>query len=252
MTTNISSIIPLIDLTSLNDNDTDESIITLCKKAQTLFGSVAAVCIYPQFIPLVVDTLNNTPIKIATVINFPGGNLSLLQTLNDIQSALALGANEIDMVFPYNSYIHDEKNKALDFVKKAKNLCQKNIKLKIIIETGELISLELIKAITEDVISAGADFIKTSTGKTKQGATLEAAKVILTAIKEQSNSDIGLKISGGIRTITEAQSYIQLADEIMGSHWINPNVFRIGASKLLDEITFILTDHDRTNANKSS
>jgi len=234
--TNPSHLIPFIDLTSLNLDDTEKSIIALCDKAQTPWGDVASVCLYPKFINLAVETLKQTSIKIATVINFPDGNNPLLDTLHAIETALSDGANEIDMVFPYSLYIQNKKNKALEFVIKAKELCKKNSLLKIIIETGELQSPELIKAITQDVIQAGADFIKTSTGKKTQGATLEAAKIILTTIKAQANPRIGLKISGGIRTVTQALSYRQLASDIMGDHWVQPAVFRIGASQLLDEI----------------
>ena len=229
-------IIPLIDLTSLTIDDTEKSIIALCEKAQTPFGEVASVCLYPKFIKIAVETLQHTSIKIATVINFPHGDDPLLDTLHGIETALSEGANEIDMVFPYLTYQRGEKNKALEFVVKAKEICKKNILLKIIIETGELQSPELIKTITQDVIHAGADFIKTSTGKTRQGATLEAARIILTTIKAQANPRIGLKISGGIRTVTQALSYIQLANEIRGDHGVQPATFRIGASQLLDEI----------------
>lgn len=235
--TNPADLIPLIDLTSLNADDNEASIIMLCQKAQTPLGEVASVCIYPQFVTLTVELLKKTSIKIDTVVNFPSGDSTLFDTLHQIETALSEGANEIDMVFPYRTYIEGEKNKALEFVVKAKALCKHPIVLKVIIETGELSSPILIKKITEDVIQAGADFIKTSTGKTKQGATLEAAEIILMTLKEQANTHVGLKISGGIRTVEHSLSYIQLASDIMGNHWVRPSVFRIGASQLLDEIT---------------
>ena len=236
---NAFNIIPLIDLTSLNQNDNEASIIALCKKAQTPYGAVAAVCVYPAFVKQAVGELKNTPIKIATVVNFPSGELTLQEMLSQITAAISDGANEIDMVFPYKMYLRGGKQEALDFVIHAKQICGNEIKLKVIIETGELPSLELIKTISLDVICAGADFIKTSTGKTKQGATLEAAEIMLKAIQEQTINQhrlVGLKISGGVRTVSQCLSYITLAEDMMGPDWINPNCFRVGASYLLDEI----------------
>jgi deoxyribose-phosphate aldolase len=231
-------LISFIDLTSLNIHDNEESISELCQQANTPYGPVAAICIYPQFVLFAHDCLKHSTIPIATVINFPQGELSLTDTLRETENALANGANEIDMVFPYLLYMRGEKKEALEYIEKVKSICQYR-KLKVIIETGELKTPDLIREISKNIILTGADFIKTSTGKTKQGATLEAAKVILEVIKKESlinKRNIGLKISGGIRSIADAQSYIKLTSEIMGKEWIHPNVFRIGASKLLNEI----------------
>ncbi|MCC2667165.1 MAG: deoC [Gammaproteobacteria bacterium] len=232
----ILNMVPLLDLTSLNADDDEKSIITLCQKAQTPFGDVASVCVYPKFVKLAISTLKKTAIKIDTVVNFPNGDGTLLDTLHEIETVLAEGADEIDMVFPYHAYLQGEQTKALEFIIKAKMLCSHPLKLKVIIETGQLPSPELIKTITQDVIQAGADFIKTSTGKTKQGATLEAARIILTTLKDEANRHVGLKISGGIRTVSQSLSYIKLAREMMGDKWVCPTVFRIGTSQLLEEI----------------
>jgi len=232
-------IIPFIDLTSLNTNDNEETITHLCQKAITPFGAVAAVCIYPKFVNLASKLLKNTSVKIATVVNFPSGEQPLFDVLQEVEASLNQGANEVDMVLPYQLYLQGEKNKALDYVIKVRKVCESNIKLKVIIETGALKTTTLIQQITNDVILAGADFVKTSTGKTPQGATIDAVKVMLTTIKEQTSSNqkpIGLKVSGGIRTVNQAQAYLNLAIQIMGKNWLEPTVFRIGASKLLDEI----------------
>jgi deoxyribose-phosphate aldolase len=229
-------IIPFIDLTSLNQDDNEESIAALCKKAVTPYGSVAAVCVYLPFVELAAHLLKHTSINIATVVNFPHGESKLSEILQDIQNAIRYQANEIDMVFPYRDYLSGNKVKALESVAAARQLCDKHIKLKIIIETGELKSFELIKSISTELIDLGVDFIKTSTGKVEHGASLEAAKAILTAIHLKNNHLTGIKISGGIRTISQAQSYIQLARDFMGENWINPSVFRIGASHLINEI----------------
>lgn len=230
-------IIPLIDLTSLNEDDDETSITTLCKNAQTPYGNVASVCVYPKFVNLAVKLLQNTSIKIATVVNFPSGDFTMAETLSMTETAIANGAKEIDMVFPYKTYLRGDKNTAIAFVTNVKKLCTNNITLKVIIETGEIKSPELIQIISTDSINAGADFIKTSTGKTKQGATIEAAETILNTIQTITNHHtVGLKVSGGIRTIAQALSYIEIAQKIMGTDWVQPTFFRIGASSLLNEI----------------
>ncbi|MBV8801894.1 MAG: deoxyribose-phosphate aldolase [Gammaproteobacteria bacterium] len=254
----VLEIIPLIDLTSLNDDDSEESITTLCANAITPFGSVAAVCVYSKFVPLAVELLKNSSVNIATVVNFPQGESNLTEILDEIKYALHLKANEIDLVFPYRAYLKGDTGNALKVVAEARAICPPSIKLKIIIETGELFSLDIIKMISAELIALGVDFIKTSTGKVERGASLEAATMILTAIKEHiaysrtrceadhvtkhltlkriPKHSTGIKISGGIRTISQARSYIQLANNIMGEGWVNPGVFRIGASALLKEI----------------
>jgi deoxyribose-phosphate aldolase len=235
------NIIPLIDLTSLNADDDETTITALCKNAQTPYGNVASVCVYPKFVNLVVNLLKNTPIKIDTVVNFPTGDFTMAETLSLTEAAISNGANEIDMVFPYKTYCRGDKNTAIECVSNVKKLCRNNVKLKVIIETGELKSSELIQIISTDAINAGADFIKTSTGKTMQSATIEAAEIILNTIHAHTITDnrtVGLKVSGGIRTIDQALSYIEVAQKIMGTNWIQPDFFRIGASSLLNEITY--------------
>ncbi len=231
------NIIPLIDLTSLNEDDDEISITALCENAKTPYGNVASVCVYPKFINLVVSLLKNTPIKINTVVNFPTGDFTMAETLSLAEAAISNGANEIDMVFPYKTYLLGDKNTAIEFVSNVKKLCKNDVKLKVIIETGEVKYPGLIQMISTDAINAGADFIKTSTGKTSQGATIEAAETILNTIHTHPGSHtVGLKVSGGIRTIAQALSYIEVAQKVMGSDWIQPTFFRIGASSLLNEI----------------
>src|SRR5439155_1611757 len=130
----------------------ETSILTLCNKATTPFGNVAAVCVYPQFVETAVNALKKTPIKIATVVNFPGGDFALQDVVQQTKLALSQGANEIDMVFPYQVYIHGEKHQAIDFVKNVKAACKNKAALKVIIESGELGSPDLIKSITQDAI----------------------------------------------------------------------------------------------------
>lgn len=235
----IRRVISLVDLTSLNNTDTQASVATFLEKANTSHGHVAAVCVYPQFVRLAAAQLANEHIKIATVVNFPEGNQPLDTVLVEIGSALEDGANEIDVVFPYGRYLAGERHYAHTFVEACKAVCGDKVTLKVILETGALGDPAIIADAAYDVLAAGADFIKTSTGKISEGATLEAAATMLLVIRHiepQLKHHVGIKISGGIRDIQIAARYIALADNIMGREWVGPSTFRIGASKLIDEI----------------
>ena len=228
-------LVELIDLTSLNETDTAETISALCQKAVTPLGHVAAVCFYPRFVKLAKEKLANTPVKIATVANFPHGNESLENVLALIRSAIKDGADEIDVVFPYPFFLQGNKEEAYEFIRQCKAECTDAILLKVILETGALVEAALIAEVSYNVSNAGADFLKTSTGKIAVGATLDAARVMLETIKKIPRP-IGIKISGGVRTIEQALQYIALAEDIMGPGWVSPKHFRIGASQLLDQL----------------
>lgn len=231
-------ILPLIDLTSLQDTDTTSSIGFFCEKARNDFGHVAAVCVYPDFIRMVADNFAGTDIRAATVINFPQGDLPLEQVIADINAALTDGAEEIDVVFPYQRYLAGEQQYIRTFVESCKAACG-DATLKVILETGILVDLAFIADATYDVLAAGADFVKTSTGKVSVGATLEAAATMLLVIQHiqpKLRHHVGLKISGGVRTLEQAASYLALAEAIMGRDWVSPKTFRIGASQLVDAI----------------
>ncbi len=235
----VQRILSLIDLTSLNDNDTNDSIAKLFEKARTDYGHVAAVCIYPQFIGLARTEFANSPIKTATVANFPSGDMSLENVLIEINDALEQGAQEIDVVFPYLRYLAGERQYAHNFVVACKAACGDEVTLKVILETGALADSAIIADASYDALAAGADFIKTSTGKISEGATLEAATTMLLVIRHitpQLKRSVGIKISGGVREFAQAVQYVQLADDILGREWVAPATFRIGASKLVDEM----------------
>jgi deoxyribose-phosphate aldolase len=251
----LKHLLSLIDLTSLNESDTVESITALCQKAVTPLGHVAAVCVYPAFVPLAAmllsnpsqinalqnaSSIENTPVvKIATVANFPTGNELLEKVLDDIQQSQDAGAEEIDVVFPYQIYLAGKKNNAIRFIKECKKSCNSNVLLKVILETGVFPDAETITQASRDVLLAGADFIKTSTGKIAVGATPLAVTAMLTAIKDLSaelKRPLGLKISGGVRTVEQAIQYYSLAESRMGPNWLSPCTFRIGASQLVDEL----------------
>lgn len=219
-----------LDLTSLNESDTADSIENLCTRAVTPFGNAAAICIYPKFIPLALDKMSSG-IRIATVVNFPEGNLNFNKLEKEIKRALASGADEIDAVFPYHDFLAGRLDECRTFLAFTRELCA-NHPLKIILETGELGSISKIKEAARLAIEGGADFVKTSTGKSKISATPEAANAILETLKA-SGREVGFKASGGIKTLDDAKKYLVLAASIMGPGWITPHHFRIGASSLL-------------------
>jgi len=231
-----AKIISLVDLTSLNDSDDEQTIEMLCLHATTPLGRVAAICIYPQFIPIAKVLLAESSIKIATVINFPNGSDTPDTIKPQVEQAITAGADEIDFVFPYKDYLTGNPQKAVDMIKLAKSLCGSNILLKVILETGVLETNEHIKEASNIAIFAGADFIKTSTGKTPIGATLEAAAVMLLSIKEAKGINVGFKASGGIKTPKQAISYLTLAESILGKSWVSPKTFRFGASSLVNSL----------------
>jgi deoxyribose-phosphate aldolase len=229
-------ILSLIDLTSLNDTDTVESITSLCAKALTLqHPHVAAICVYPRFVEVSAKKLIGSEIKIATVVNFPYGTDGLDATAETLLLALRQGAKEIDVVLPYQRFLTGGKSYAKYFIQQCKAMCNENALLKVILETGVMQDMQLIAEASELSIAAGADFLKTSTGKVAIGASLEAAAVMLLTIKE-SGKPVGLKVSGGIKTLSQAQQYLHLANQIMGPAWATPATLRFGASQLLDQL----------------
>ena len=230
---NLKKIIGLLDLTSLNETDNEEVINELCHKAK--IHSVAAVCVYPQFVAQAYSLLKDSPVAIATVVNFPSGEQKATVVLQDIEKALLVGANEIDLVIPYQDYLNlGESPNSIALVQQAKKACGSKL-LKVILETGELKSEHLIFKASQEILTAGADFIKTSTGKTTQGASLEAADSMLKAIQSSGRAK-GLKISGGIRNLAQVKEYIALLEKFFGASFINPKNFRIGASSLLNDL----------------
>lgn len=228
--------IRLLDLTSLNKTDNNNAIEKLCEKAKSEYGNVAAVCVFPKFIETAKKALSGSGIKIATVVNFPEGNDSLDKISNDIKEASRLGADEIDVVFPYKKFLNEEIDFCNDFLKMVVLECGKRHTSKVILETGEIKKISLIQKASQMCIDTGINFIKTSTGKTDISATPESANAILETIAKNKNCQTGLKVSGGIKDSYEAKKYIILASAIMGNKWINTKTIRIGASSLIDDL----------------
>ncbi|WP_298622287.1 deoxyribose-phosphate aldolase [uncultured Legionella sp.] len=224
-------LIPTLDLTLLESDASDESLALLNNRAKA--HRVAAVCIFPQYLPYFH---RSSILHVATVVNFPHGANELIQSLTEIDNAIQSGANEIDFVFPYQIYLGGEKQKALNQCDVVIQACKKHeVTIKIIIETGAFSDIEKIYHISNELIAIGCDFIKTSTGKIPQGASLPAVFAILSALKEHPDTTCGIKISGGVKTTKQAQDYAHLAELMLGKK-INKQWFRIGASSLLNEL----------------
>jgi len=217
----------LIDLTSLNDDDTPEGIAALCEQA--IATGVAAVCIYVPF----VRQAKRTGVRVATVVNFPEGAPDAGAAARETSAAVDAGADEIDVVLPYERYAAGDRTAALEVVNATREACEGAV-LKVILETGRIGGPETIRSAAADVLDLGADFVKTSTGKLQPGATLEAARPMLEAIRAAGRG--GFKAAGGVRTAEDAGRYLELADEIMGEGWTTPQTFRFGASGLLADL----------------
>lgn len=238
-------LISFLDLTTLEGKDTKETVIKLCEKAKSpLQGredipSCAAVCIYPVFIKTVKENLKGSRIKTASVAaGFPSGQYHMSVKLLDVEMCLRNGADEIDMVISRGELLSGNYQYVFDEIRMIKELC-KDVLLKVILETGELGSYENIRKASFIAMEAGADFIKTSTGKIKPAATLPVTLVMIKTIKEYfelTGKKIGIKPAGGIRTAGDAFDYYSLVYNILGEDWLNSSLFRIGASSLIDSL----------------
>lgn len=235
--------LPLIDLTNVDDDCTVETATALCTKARNLPVHVAAVCLRPAFIRTAKQVLAGTGIKVATVINFPdasttpemaGTSLDIARHVALTRQAVADGADEIDLVFAWKSFIEGDRTGPVKVVEAVKEACGP-AKLKVILESGVYPDLATLRAACDAVIDAGADFLKTSTTRVSPAATPEAARVLCEA-SAAAGSMVSVKISGGVRTAEQAQQYLDIVADIMGLHWITPEHFRIGASKLVDNL----------------
>lgn len=232
-------ILSCLDLTQLDVFNDPNKLDRFCQQAQTPFGAVAAICILPEYVADAVKLLADTPIKTATVANFPTGTEDMGKVLSDIRQATKHGASEIDVVMPYQTYLSGNQGQLTEFVRACRIACGPDVILKVIMETGAFDDLVQIAAASDDILSAGADFLKTSTGKISSGASLEAVATMLLTLKLAQNEhrrQFGLKVSGGVRDLLSAVRYLKLAEIIMGEHWLTAAHFRIGSSHLLIDI----------------
>jgi deoxyribose-phosphate aldolase len=227
--------IRLLDLTSLNDSDDAAAVSALCSRALAAPGPVAAVCNWPRVITEARGQQEHSGIRVAAVANFPGGGDDIAAAVRETEDIVNNGADEVDLVMPYTRWLGGDVTVARDMIAACKAACGARVLLKVILETGDLRAPAKIHDAAADAIAAGADFVKTSTGKIAVSATLEAAEAMLRAIKE-SCQDVGFKAAGGIRDTAAAADYLALADRIMGANWADPRHFRFGASGLLDDL----------------
>lgn len=229
-----------LDLTSLNDGDSAADVERLCARAQTRFGPVAAVCVWPRFAALARSRLPAS-IRVAAVANFPAGGSDVGAALADVHTIVAAGAQEVDLVLPWRALAAGDDAAARKVVVAARAACPRLV-LKVIVESGELRKPALIERASRLALDAGADFVKTSTGKLPVGATLDAAGAMLRAIAShpRAHDRAGLKVSGGLRRVADLVPYFDMVGEMLGPQVLQPARFRIGASSLLDDIEALL------------
>ena len=235
----------MMDLTTLEGSDSDGKVRQLCNKALSPYTelpnipSVAAVCVYPNRVALAKNILKNSSISVASVATaFPSGMSSLQIKLDDVEYAVSEGADEIDMVISRGAFLSGEYNRVYDEIAQIKQACG-SAHLKVILETGELGSLENIRMASDLAMKAGADFIKTSTGKISPAASMPVVLVMLQAIRDNYNSTgvkVGMKPAGGIRSSKQAIQYLVMVKETLGIDWLNPSLFRFGASSLANDV----------------
>jgi deoxyribose-phosphate aldolase len=238
----------LLDLTNLKEDCTPEQIAALCQKAHTPYGNTAAICIWPRFVAQARAAFGKDhSIRIATVVNFPSGDLDLATVVGETERAINDGADEIDLVIPYKKFIAGDENAVAELVAAVRKVCVSPVLLKVILETGELKDKALIRRASEIAVAEGADFIKTSTGKVSVNATLEAADIMLQVIRD-SKKKVGFKPAGGIGTVADATLYLRLAETIMQPNWAMPSTFRFGASGVLDDIVNVLAGGEPAKA----
>ena len=237
--------ITMIDLTTLEGNDTPGKIRTLCAKAMRpdptdpSTPSVAAVCVYGDLVEAAVGYLRGSGVKVAAVATaFPSGRAALAVKLADVGTAVDAGAAEIDMVIDRGAFLSGRYAEVFEEVVAVKEACG-DAHLKVILETGELVTYDNVRRASWLAMLAGADFIKTSTGKIQPAATPPVTLVMLEAVRDfraATGRQIGVKPAGGIRTSKDAIKYLVLVNETVGDDWLDPDWFRIGASTLLNDL----------------
>jgi deoxyribose-phosphate aldolase len=237
--------ISMIDLTTLEGQDTPGKVKALCAKARRpdpsdpTVPSVAAVCVYPDLVAVAKQSLGNSGIKVASVATaFPSGRASLAVRLQDTRDAVAAGADEIDMVIDRGAFLSGRYAEVFDEVVAVKE-ASGTAHLKVILETGELATYDNVRRASWLAMLAGADFIKTSTGKISPAATLPVTLVMLEAVRDfrdATSRQIGVKPAGGIRNTKDAIRYLVLVNETVGDDWLSPEWFRLGASSLLNDL----------------
>lgn len=241
----LKMVLSMIDLTTLEGKDTPGKVRQLCYKAMHLHDlspglpTVAAVCVYPSLVAIAKKALNGSNIHVASVATtFPSGQSQLEVKIAETRYAIDQGADEVDMVISRGEFLRGNYNLVFDEIAAVKEVCNK-IHLKVILETGELLTLDNVRKASDLAMTAGADFIKTSTGKVQPAATMEVTLVMLEAIRDfyyQTAKMIGMKPAGGISTAKQSLHYLVMVKETLGNAWLSPDYFRIGASRLANDV----------------
>jgi deoxyribose-phosphate aldolase len=234
-----------VDLTTLEGSDTPGKVVAMCAKAvrpdptDLSIPSVAAVCIYPALVPVAVGQLKGTGVRVASVAgSFPSGLGPLESRLAEIGAAVRMGAQEIDIVLNRSAFLAGSYRQAFEEIAASKEACGE-AHLKTILETGELGSYDQVRRASVLAMAAGTDFIKTSTGKIGLGATLPSALCMMEAARDffhETGRRVGVKVAGGVRQAKQAIQYLVLLYETLGREWMTPELFRIGASTLLNDM----------------
>ncbi len=252
-------VLSMIDLTTLEGKDTKGKVHQLCAKAMHLHDQypelphVAAVCVYPSMIREVRNVVNGSGIKVASVATaFPSGQSPTRLKISETKYAVKEGADEVDMVISRGRFLRGDYNFVFDEICAIKEVC-KDVHLKVILETGELVTLDNVRIASDLAIAAGADFIKTSTGKVQPAATLPVTLVMLEAIRDhfyQTGEKVGMKPAGGISDAKLALQYLVMLRETLGEDWMNSELFRFGASRLANDVLMQL-EKERTGVYQS-
>src|SRR5213594_4857042 len=238
--------IRVMDLTTLEGADTPGKVAALASKgirpdpSDANIPSVAAICVYPNLVPYAVERTKGTSVKVASVATaFPSGQSSLEVKLEETRWVVEAGAHEVDMVIDRGAFLSGRYAQVYDEIVRVKEVCAGRAHLKVIIETGELGTYDNVRRASLLAIAGGADFIKTSTGKLPSAATLPVTLVMLEAIRdvyEETGRRVGMKPAGGIRHAKQAVQYLVLVHETLGVDWLTPDLYRFGASSLLNDI----------------
>ncbi|MFB6305920.1 MAG: deoxyribose-phosphate aldolase [Flavobacteriales bacterium] len=239
-------VLSMIDLTTLEGMDTPGKVRQLCYKAQHLHDeypglpTVGAVCVYPTFVSIAKNELKGTGIKVASVAtSFPSGQAPLDVKIKDTEYAVENGADEVDMVISRGKFHAGKYKEVFDEIVAVKKACDNKARLKTILETGELGTLDKVRKASEIAMYAGSDFIKTSTGKVKPAATMEVTLTMLEAIRDfyyKTGKMVGMKPAGGISKAKRSLHYLVMVKEVLGNKWLDKHWFRFGASSLANDV----------------
>lgn len=257
----LNTILSMIDLTTLEGRDSSGKVKQLCYKAAHLHDKhpglpkVAAICVYPSMVAIAKKSLEGTNIKTASVATgFPSGMTNLNSKIEEVKFVVEEGAEEVDMVISRGHFLSGELNYVSDEIAKVKTACGR-AKLKVILETGELCTLDNVRKASELAMHSGADFIKTSTGKISESATPVVVLTMLEAIRDyfdKTGKKIGMKPAGGIGKSKLAIQYLVMVRETLGNDWLTPDLFRFGASSLANDVLMQIVKQDQGNYQSSN